>query len=615
MSSTKRSRCSPSSTPGPCESAVKRHRPNRSTPILRLSDELFLRICHGLSPTDLASFQLVSHRCSRIAVDGHIWKALYYRRFVLPRVLRIRGLGREQVGDYASRMSRWLDDGKLAQAEGTNWKARYKLRHNWTHGSCELWKINVACADEAKEDSVGERSHGIVIAASKTRGLWAMRIHNTNEIIARMPLYSQSLPFSCAGPPTAMAIDEESGGESGLVNVTVGFENGSFAMYQLDMTGKISGFRTRYIHKLSGKRSATGCYAMASLGPFLAMMRGQTWDIYEFETSANPHFRNSPSSVSRMTILRPPILLQSLCSSTVWLPLVLSLRRSLNDTMLASVVYSCALLDGWSVGIQQLRFKIHGNLSKRPTIGKRLDHRTAVLEESRIATAVQPGFTSLLGNAGEEGLGTYSTSGATWGNTNPGMSLGHNGSQTQFDPPLAQATSVSYHHPYLVTSHRDNTLTLYMVHSTTSSLKIEPGQRLHGHTSGVTQVIVDCRGKAISINRNGSEIRVWELEGGVSRKSRGGASVRIEPVVRRHHHPDSNHCNTSATTTTMPTHLGILCGFDESQIIVLQEPEPEPKPIQRQQKEEETYPTNVGESHTTSIHRPFPRLLVYDFTR
>jgi hypothetical protein len=307
-----------------------------------------------------------------------------------------------------------------------------------------------------------------------------MRIQNTNELIARMPLYSQSLPFSCAGPPTAMAIDEESGGESGLVNVTVGFENGSFAMYQLDMTGEISGFRTRYIHKLPGKRSATGCYAMASLGPFLAMMRGQTWDIYEFETSSaaslsenergetrlgadgavggeqldtdgddrtNPHFRNSPSSVSRMTMLHPPILLQSLCSATVWLPLVLSLRRSLNDTMLASVVYSCALLDGWSVGIQQLRFKIHGNLSRRPTIGKRLDHRTAVLEESRIATAVQPGFTSLLGNAGEEGLGTYSTSGTTWGHTNPGMATGHNGSQTQFDPPLAQATSVSYHHP------------------------------------------------------------------------------------------------------------------------------------------------------------------------
>ncbi|CCX29862.1 Similar to hypothetical protein [Tuber melanosporum Mel28]; acc. no. XP_002836060 [Pyronema omphalodes CBS 100304] len=485
MSSTKRSRCSPSSTPEPCESAAKRHRPNRSTPILRLSDELFLRICHGLSPTDLASFQLVSHRCSRIAVDGHIWKALYYRRFVLPRVLRIRGLGREQVGDYSSRTSRWLDDDKLVQAEGTNWKARYKLRHNWTQGSCGLRKINAACADEVEEDAVGERSHvklfdGIIIAASKTRGLRAMRIQNTDQLIARMPLYSQSLPFSCVGPPTAMAIDEESGGESGLLNVTVGFENGSFAIYQLDMTGEISEFRTRYIHKLPGNRSATGCYAMASLGPFLAMMRGQTWDIYEFEASSaaslsenergetrlgadgavggeqldtdgdhktNLQFRNSPSSVSRMTMLHAPILLQSLRSATVWPPLVLSLRRSLNDTMLASVVYSCALLDGWSVGIQQLRFKIHGNLSRRPTIGKRLDHRTAILEESRIATAVQPGFTSVLGNAGEEGLATYSTSGATWGHPHPGMATGHSGSQTQFDPPLAQATSVSYHHP------------------------------------------------------------------------------------------------------------------------------------------------------------------------
>jgi len=144
MSSTKRCRRPSSSSPEPFESAPKRHRPNRTTPILRLSDELFLRICFNLPICDLASFQLVSHRCSRIAVDGQIWKALYYQQFVLPRALRIRGLVRGQLGDYSSRRSRWLGEEGIAREVGTNWKALYKLRHNWARGSCGVRGIDVA---------------------------------------------------------------------------------------------------------------------------------------------------------------------------------------------------------------------------------------------------------------------------------------------------------------------------------------------------------------------------------------------------------------------------------------------------------------------------------------
>jgi hypothetical protein len=136
------------------ESAPKRHRPNRTTPILHLSDELFLRIASHLQIRDLAAFQRVSHRCSRIAVDGQIWKALYYHRFVRPRASRIPGLLlRGQLGDYASRQSIWLEDEGIAREVGKNWKAQYRLRHNWGKGACRIREIDMAGAEEEQHDA------------------------------------------------------------------------------------------------------------------------------------------------------------------------------------------------------------------------------------------------------------------------------------------------------------------------------------------------------------------------------------------------------------------------------------------------------------------------------
>ncbi|KAF8245771.1 hypothetical protein K440DRAFT_554685 [Wilcoxina mikolae CBS 423.85] len=545
MSSTKRCRRPSSSSPEPFESAPKRHRPNRTTPILRLSDELFLRICFHLPIRDLASFQLVSHRCSRVAVDGQIWKALYYQRFVLPRASRIRGLVRGKLGGYSSRQSRWLEEEGIAWEVGTNWKALYKLRHNWARGSCAVRGIDVAGKDGEVDEGGEEGLLGIVFTASSARGLQAWQLHNTDKLIARTQLYSNSVPFSCAGAPTALAVDEESRGKNGVVNVTIGFGNGGFTMYQLDMAEETSIFRIRYVYALRGRtRDSTKITAMTALGPYLATMTGQTWDIYDFSYPSGPSSENEGGGISVLGADGggapgdSPNVLASLRSSTAWPPIALSLRRSINETLLASIVYSCPLFSGWSVSCQELRFRT-GDFETTPT-GRR-KHQT-VLEESRIATAVPSGFTplSLFGNSSPHVRGGLA--GFT------GHS--HNGSQSH-DPPLAQPTSVSYHHPYLITSHADNTLTLYLVRSA-STLTIDPGQRLWGHTAGVSSVMVDGRGKAISINRFGSEIRVWELEGGVSERRRVNASVRIEPVVRR-------------------DDVGHLGGFDDEKVVLLKE--------------------------------------------
>jgi len=115
---------------------------------------------------------------------------------------------------------------------------------------------------------------------------------------------------------------------------------------------------------------------------------------------------------------------------------------------------------------------------------------------------------------------------------------------------------------YLVTSHADNTLTLHLVRSTSSSLTIDAGQRLHGHTAAVSDILVDSRGKAVSIDRAGREIRVWELEGGVSERRRDAASVRVAPV-----HDVFEHDGADADDTIR----GRLGGFDDEKVVVFRE--------------------------------------------
>jgi hypothetical protein len=182
-----------SGSPDPDPAPKKRHRPNRATPILRLSDELFLRIAAHLPTRDLAALQLVSHRCSRIAVDGQIWKALYYRRYVRPRASRIPGLLRTQLGDYSSRRSVWLEEEGIAREAGTNWKALYRLKHNWVKGACGVREIDVAggVADGAQEQASGS---GLLVRMFEVRWprvfCWAYH-HRRRRCI-------QGRPTSCA---------------------------------------------------------------------------------------------------------------------------------------------------------------------------------------------------------------------------------------------------------------------------------------------------------------------------------------------------------------------------------------------------------------------------------
>ena len=185
-------------------------------------------------------------------------------------------------------------------------------------------------------------------------------------------------------------------------------------------------------------------------------------------------------------ILDPPRLVYSLRSHTVWPPLSLAIRPS-SQSITASIAYALpTYFSGWSVGIQEMRLTPESELI-----------------ESRLASAASESFHSLA-----------SLSSPSTRSSSPSPGRGH--ASIPSDSIFSKPTSLSYSHPYLLASHPDNTLTLYLVTSTSSSLSISPGSRLWGHTSSVSGAHVGGRGKAVSVSSHGDELRVWELEGGMA---------------------------------------------------------------------------------------------------
>lgn len=66
------------------------------------------------------------------------------------------------------------------------------------------------------------------------------------------------------------------------------------------------------------------------------------------------------------------------------------------------------------------------------------------------------------------------------------------------------------------------------------------------------------------MSASGSELRVWELEGGVSEKRRLSASVRVQ---------SQTYPNDDVGREWREDGLGWLGGFDEEKVVVLREDE------------------------------------------
>ncbi|TKA66494.1 hypothetical protein B0A55_09166 [Friedmanniomyces simplex] len=536
------------------ESHSKRPKPSEADRLSRLSDELTLRVLSYLPVAQLVVCQRLSHKYQALAGDNQLWKQQYYERFVRPRANRLPGVRDEGPTDesirMASKASRWLGDEHLVKRGiKTNWKRQYKLRHNWTRGSAVVSEIPVA--EEASIPPVLVQMHEGVIYMADTDGLRAWSAKGERKMVAQIS-YELS---TAASPPTALAIDPQTNNETS--RITVGFDSGAFSVYVLDQA------RARFHHRYNHAASSNGVISATAISwPYVVTMTAtQLLSLYHFDQPLEGQHSND--------ILAPPRLLHSLKSSTIWPPLSTSLRAA-ETCITISVAYALpTYLSGWTVGLQEVKVSCVGDLI-----------------ESRLASAIGQHYRPLAFSVPPL-MQHLSPPNATTSTTSTSVELRHIHSKP---------TSLSYTHPYLLVSHPDNTLTLYLVTSTADSLSISAGSTLWGHTSSVSGAHVGDRGKAVSVSTRGDELRLWELEGGfgssAAKKRLAGVdlSVRIRPESRPNGTKKStavdlglvNQALSARSTGSCATEQRLddaseltltrgWVGFDEENVVVLKE--------------------------------------------
>ncbi|KAL8807070.1 MAG: hypothetical protein Q9182_000903 [Xanthomendoza sp. 2 TL-2023] len=453
----------------------KRLRLNQRDRLSTLSDELLLVLLSYLPVHDLTRCEQLSRRLRTLASDSQIWKSAYYERFVRPRAIRIPGL-REATGPNtsllsSSKLSKWLEDGYLVKRGlATNWKRQYKLRHNWSKGSCKRTETEIA--ERPSIPPVLVRLHdGIIITADCTAGLRAWSTLGGEGLIATMAWAVDGRSFAA---PSSLAIDGSSTATADL-HLSVGFLNGSFGLYTLDR--RKWSLQCRYMHPASMNGTVS---AIAFSFPYiLTMTEAQLLSLYRFPFNGNegPHKDK----------FEPPSLLSSLKSHTAWPPLSLAIRSS-STGVSTSIAYAMSTYTaGWSVGLQELRLSNDGTIL-----------------ESRLATPPSQGFRPLSAAQGRFHSIAGDASTFVINRTSPRSTSSS-----------AKPTSLSYSHPYLLAAYSDNTMRLHMVTSNAQELSIGSGKSLCGHTASVSGAHVGDRGKAVSVSAGGSDLRVWELEGGI----------------------------------------------------------------------------------------------------
>jgi WD40 repeat protein len=350
--------------------------------------------------------------------------------------------------------------------------------------------------------------------------------------------------------PTALAVSQQQSQQE----IVVGFENGRFNRYVFDVQTSQLILRSSHVGLSDGAITA-----MALSSPYLLMVsQHKTLSLYNLRDQSHP-----PETAVEIT---QPRELASLKADNMVAPMTLSLRVSALE-IVATVVYSFFHIGcGWSQGIQELRFDKDG---------QQLDCRIASTVDSQYGMRPLQGLSPSLRrrhSASFEPIDSEDSAPAV-------PSILHQ------QPP----TSMSYSHPYLLTSHADNTLTMYLVVSDLSSLFVRGGQRLWGHTSSVSAVQVTNRGKAVSVSSRGDEIRIWELETAVPslgsrRPLKDENSIQVSPGNKRQMGSESGLMPKSirrdagglGMLPSAPQEISRMhecVGFDEERVLLLREKE------------------------------------------
>ncbi|KAI9041537.1 WD domain protein [Aspergillus affinis] len=438
----------------------------------------------------------------------------------------------------------WLDHGRLAKGGTvTNWKRQYRLQHNWSRGICRV--VEIEFPEPLRPPLLVKFCAGFVFVADLDYTLRIWEVGNPQSCLASIPA-TDSLDAS-----TALAVGRLQ--QQNVIEVTVGFESGRFSLWTMDL--KTMRLSLRFTHSGTADGAITG--VALSLPYILMISQHKVLSLYKV-----PLERDKPGQVPT----KENCLLASLKADSILSPISLSVRI-VGSQVIASIVYSFSHIScGWSLGIQELHF-----------------NKTGQQKTSRLATTVESQHETMplysLHGEGLSSSGRETTRGQQYGRPSE-PSILHR------EPP----TSVSYSHPYLLTSHADNTLTMYLVVSTAAGLSVKSGRRLWGHTSSVSAVQVSNRGKAVSISSRGGEVRIWELEALISspdthRSMRQEISIPASPENKRirengggesrsHSHIFQASASMASPAERPPSEFirtSSCIGFDEERVLLLRE--------------------------------------------
>lgn len=543
--------------------APKRIRDVQDSPVDRLSslsNELLLNILSFLPieslnvcqrfaeslqyflSSGLANLKLyrLSRRFHALGGDSELWKRQYYSHWVRPRARRLTNVRRSvhsEGSGYSPKVSTWLDHGHLAkEGKVTNWKRQYRLRHNWSKGLCRVTEVELP--PSSRPLVLVKLCSGVVFTADAVHGLRAWAAKDPTHCIA-------SISFGEAtAQPTALAVSELDGERE----IVVGFEDGRFCRFGLDI--RQGSLIQQSVHVAFSDGAIT---AMALSSPYLLV-------VSQWKTLSLHRLEPLVGGCDGHSNIPEPHELASLRADNMVAPMTLSLRVSALE-IVVTIVYSFFHIGcGWSLGIQELRFDKQGQQL-----------------ESRLASTVdsQYGIRPLQNNS-SSGARRHSAVMESHLATPTAPSILHQ------QPP----TSMSYSHPYLLTSHADNTLTMYLVVSNSNSLFVRGGQRLWGHTSSVSAVQVTNRGKAVSVSSHGDEVRIWELETTISsldshRPLKGESSIEVSPDnrgrsgARANDYPGARAAKVelgiSPDASPKISQIHECVGFDDERVYLLRE--------------------------------------------
>lgn len=546
----------------------KRHRfasPPSSRPASRdvfstLSDELLLRVLSCFGVRELLDISLTSKRLHRLSADSQLWRAYYWSRFVRPRADRIprfkttasaaRG---EHKLNFDGQRSIWADGGfgrnsglvqrKDVAHESPDWKAQYKMRHNWERGRCYVEELQLSA--DAEWSTAPERRtfakfvDGLAVTVDSCWNLraWDLR---TRKLIAHADLDTEE---TLRGRPTCLSVDSQQL-SAGILDVLVGFEDGTYGIWALDVKLKKLVLRYRHMQQLFGPVES-----LAYMHPYVLTARRTGFIVlYCFNDPETPSTTDSPTHQtsdndasqipnSGIATLQPPRMLDTVKSVKI-VPQAVSIRK-VGSSFVGSVAYSFNSLSGWCIGIQDLDIKP----------AERLKAVT-----SRLATTLP---------ISNRWSGTSSPDGSP---LRPGYARNDYGDDSESEEDDDdRPVSICYSHPYLLATMRDNTMMLHLCTTTATDLTISEGIRLWGHTSRISDAVVTPWGRAVSVTARGDEMRLWKVEGGFE-----GSSVEVRPRPARE---GSENRDVSAGTQTKTNFEDkrTWVAFDEERVIALKE--------------------------------------------